>query len=211
MAIDLGYDTDSLAGPPDKRALDKLTARRYALDRAYLDHVRHHHGGIPGKAYFTTPANEVLRVGRFLTLFDSKSDLPPPHRPSWISAGRDVRLDYSAWTLMDQEGNSCRHLFGGFELLPFAALYHGPHHPDEMDLTDGYVDLLCFFYRDDATKEGKKRPRVVRWDAHLAGEEYWRWDEAMRDDDEEPVRYESFTEPIAANFDRFLSMLRDAP
>src|SRR5262245_15110229 len=94
MSIDLGYDADSLAGPPDKRALDWLTARRYALDRAYLAHVHRHHGGIPGKGYFTTPADEVLRVGRFLTLLDSKSALPPPHRPSWITSSRDARLDY---------------------------------------------------------------------------------------------------------------------
>src|SRR5262245_12579569 len=209
MPIDPGYDPGSLAGPPDKRVLDKLSAR-YVLDRDYLAHVQQHHGGIPGKAYFTTPGNEVLRVGRFLTLYDSRSAPPPPHRPSWSASGRDARLDYSAWTLINQEGNSCRHLFGGDELLPFAAL-HGPHHPDEMDLTDGYVDLLCFFYPDGATKTGRKRPRVVRWDANRASEEYWRWEEAMGDDDEAPVRYEDFTEPIAANFDRFLEMLCDAP
>jgi hypothetical protein len=210
MAIDLDYDPDSLAGPPDKRTLDKHTARHYVLDRAYLDHARRYHGGIPGKAYLTAPSNEVLRVGRFLTLFDSKSDLPGPHRPSWIIPGRDARIDYSAWTLVGQEGNSCRHLFGGDELLPFAAL-HGPHHPDEMDLTDGYVDLLCFFYRDDATKKGERRPNVVRWDANLAREEYWRWAPVTGIDDHEPVRYGDFTEPIAVDFDRFLEMLRDAP
>jgi hypothetical protein len=208
VTIDLAYDP---AGPPDKRTLDKITSRRYALDRAYLDHVHRWHGGIPGKGYFTTPAGVVRRIGRFLTLFDTRSALPPPYRPARLpSSGRDARLEYSAITLIDQEGDSCRHLFGGDELLPFAALYD-PHDPDEMYLTDGHVDLVCFYYPDAATKKGKKRPGVVLWDADRAREEYWRWEEEMEADDEAEVRYESFTEPIARNFDRFLKMLRDGP
>jgi hypothetical protein len=60
-------------------------------------------------------------------------------------------------------------LFGSEELLPFAALFWGPHHPDGMSLKDGNVNLLTFLY------EGKRqRPRVVIWLAHKAQPEYWR-------------------------------------
>jgi hypothetical protein len=211
VAIDLLYEPDSLAGPPDTRVLDKLANHRYVLDRGYLEHIGQFHGGIPGKGYFTTPGNRVLRIGRFLTLYDSKSLLVPPPRPSWAVPGRDIRIDYSAYTLIYEEGNSCRNLFAGDELLPFAALYYGPHHPDGMDLTDGQVDLMCFFYSDKAAKKGRKRPRIVRWDSDLAHREYRRWEEEMRADENAPVLYDTFLETIAPNFDSFLKMLRESP
>src|SRR5262249_44527809 len=109
------------------------------------------------------------------------------------------------------EGASCRNLFSGEELLPFAALYYGPHHPDGMDLFDGQCGLVCFFYPDEQTKRGKKRPTIVRWDAHAAQAEYFRWEDAMAENEDEPVRYDDFIEAIARDFDAFLLMLREEP
>jgi hypothetical protein len=211
VEVDLGYDPDGFAGPVDKRALDWLITYRYHLDPAYLAHVRRHHGGIPRKGYFSTPGGATYRLGRFLTLFTDDHQLSPPPRPSWLWPGQDARLDYSAVTLMDQEGASCRNLFAGEELLPFAALYAGPHHPDGMDLADGNCDLVCFFYGDALTKQGKKRPSVVRWDAHAAQNEHFRWEDAFSGNEDEPVRYEDFIEAVATDFDAFLLVLREQP
>src|SRR5262249_4518510 len=58
----------------------------------------------PRKGYFSTPGGATYRVGRFLTLFTRDYQLSPPPRPSWLWAGQDARLDYSAYTLIDQEG-----------------------------------------------------------------------------------------------------------
>jgi hypothetical protein len=100
-------------------------------------------------------------------------------------------------------------LFGGEELLPFAALFWGPHHPDGMSLTAGAVNLLAFLH------EGKRqRPRAVVWLAHKAQQEYWRWEAALKAsgwEQEEPVRYEDFTVPVAPDFDTFLALLRPEP
>ncbi len=200
---DLDYDPASLCGPVDMRVVEYLEKYRHKLDEAYLDHAQRWHGGIPGKQYFTAGDGKPDRVGRFLTLVDGKSKLTPPHRDSWENPERDVRIDWSVLTLIDQEGESCRNLFGGERLLPFVALYYGPHHPDGMSLTDGYVNLLCFDYAP-----GAERPRVVLWLADEAREEYFRWSEAVASNENEPVRYGDFTVPVAEDFEAFLNMLR---
>jgi hypothetical protein len=207
---DLNYDPASLCGPADLRVAQFLEEYRgNKLDASYLRHVQKYHGGIPGKQYFDAEDGKTYRVGRFLTLVDDESALEPPPRPSWEQPKRDVRIDWSVVTLIDQEGPSCCNLFGGEELLPFAALYWGPHHPDGMSLTDGNVNLLGFMYESK-----RRRPRVVVWLAHEAQKEYWRWEAALKAsgwDEEEPVRYEDFTVPVASNFDAFLKLLRPGP
>jgi hypothetical protein len=206
--VDLNYDTSSLCGPVDMRVARFLEEDiGNQLDPSYVAHILKWHGGIPGNQYFDAGDGKTYRVGRFLTLVDKRSELEPPPRPSW-SFPRDARIDWSVLTLIDQEGPSCRHLFAGEELLPFAALYWGPHHPDGMRLTDGDVNLVAFLY------ESEPRPRVVVWLAHEAQKEYWRWENALRAsgwNEEEPVRYQDFTVPVAPSFDAFLTMLRAKP
>jgi hypothetical protein len=88
-------------------------------------------------------------------------------------------------------------------------LYWGPHHPDGILLTDGNVNLLGFLYDPQY-----RRPQVVIWLADEAGKEYWRWEAALKAsgwNEDEPVRYEDFTVPVAPRFDAFLSLLRDKP
>jgi hypothetical protein len=208
--VDLAYDLSSLCGPVDLRVAGFLEKYRgNMLDPSYLRHIQKWHGGIPGKQYFDAADGETYRVGRFLTLVDKKSALEPPARPSWEFPERDVRIDWSVLTLIDQEGPSCRYLFGGEELLPFAALYWGPHHPDGMSLTDGNVDLLGFLYQPE-----RRRPRVVVWLAHEAQQEFRRWEAALEAtgwDEDEPVRYDDFTVPVAVDFDAFLALLRAEP
>jgi hypothetical protein len=205
--IDLNYDPSSLCGPADIRVARFLEVYRgHKLDPAYLRHIEKNHGGIPGKQYFDASDGKTFRLGRFLTMVDKKSDLAPPPRPSWEFPPRDARLDWSVLTLIDQEGPSCRNLFGGERLLPFAALYFGPNHPDGMSLTDGNTNLLCFFYESKA-----RLPRIVVWLAHQAQLEYFRWEAAFGSNEEEEVRYRDFTIPVAENFDAFLVILREAP
>src|SRR5262245_52101892 len=112
--IDLGYDPSSLCGPADLRVARFLEEHRgKKLDAAYLRHVQQFHGGVPGKQYFDAEDGNTYRVGRFLTLVDDESELEPPLRPSWEFPPRDIRIDWSVLTLIDQEGLSCRHLFDG--------------------------------------------------------------------------------------------------
>lgn len=196
---DLAYKPASLCGPVDLRVAHELEEYRgHKLDPAYLRHVQKYHGGIPGKSYFDAEDGHTYRVGRFLTLVDQKSELEPPPRPSWEFPERDSRIDWSMLTLIDQEGPSCRNLFGGEKLLPFAALYWGRQHPDGMSLTEGNVDLLGFLYESE-----QQRPRIVVWLADNAQEEFFRWE---AEDDE--VRYSDFTLAVAPHFDAFLALLR---
>lgn len=183
--VDLIYDPASLCGPVDMRVAGFLEEYRgHKLDSAYLRHMQKFHGGIPGKQYFEAEDRKTYRVGRFLTLVDEKSELAPPHRPSWEFREQDSRIGWSILTLIDQEGPSCRNLFRGEQLLPFAALYWGPHHPDGMSLTDGNLNLLGFLYES-------KQPRVVVWLAQEAQREYFRCEEAGCDE----VRYADSPSP----------------
>ena len=208
--VDLDYDPSSLCGPVDLRVARYLEVfRGNKLDPSYVRHVQHWHGGIPGKQYFDADDGRTYRAGRFLTLVDEESELKPPARASWKFRDRDIRIDRSILTLIDEEGPSCRNLFGGEKLLPFVALYRGSLHPDEMGLTDGHCDLVCFFY-----ESGQTRPPVVIWHADQAQDEYWRWEQALKAsewNEEEWVRYEDFTARVAPHFDAFLEILRSAP
>jgi hypothetical protein len=214
--VDLGCDPSSLCGPADMRVVGFIqdyhnNSRR--LDPAYVQHALRFHGGVPGKQYFTAADGKTYRVGRFLTLLDEDSELEPPVRPSWTNPGRDIRIDWSMLTLIDEEGPTARHLFYGEELLPFAALYCGPHHPDQMGLDDGNVDLLTFCYHGG-------QPRVVVWLADKAAVEFHRWEAALLQAErqaepchveEVPVRVTDFTVPVAPDFESFLRLLRAEP
>jgi hypothetical protein len=193
---DVDYDNSTLCGPADARVIRNLEKfSGHKLDAAYLRHIKKFHGGIPGKQYFDAQNGKTYRVGRFLTLVDEKSKLKPPERLSWEFGDRDIRIDWSMLTLIAQEGPSCRQLF---ELLPFAALYRGKLHPDEMSLTRAHCDLVCFLYESK-----RRRPRVVVWLADKSFTEYDRWETA-----EDEVRYDKFTVPVAPHFEEFLELLR---
>ena len=112
-----------------------------------------------------------------------------------------MRLVRSIRTLVDQEGPSCRYLFDGERLVPFAALYAGECHPDGMSLTQADCDLLCF---DNTTCP----PAVVLWHAHKAQSEYMACESASVDRE---VNYESFVERVADSFIHFTAMLTTAP
>jgi len=177
--IDLNYDPTTFAGPVDPRVIEFLeTYRGHKFDVSYLDHARKYHGGIPGKQYFDAADGKTYRVGRFLTLIDDKSHLRPPFRPSWEFPDRDIRIDWSVLTLIDEEGPACRNLFGGEKLLPFAALYRGGHHPDSMGSqeADCVPDLVCFFYESGAASS-----KIVVWLALRALDEYFRMEEHWRE------------------------------
>lgn len=203
--VDLDYDPQSLCGPVDERVVEFIQSyRKHRFDSAYLEHVRRYHGGVPGKRYFEAADGETYQVGRFLTLVDEESELSPPARPSWTNPGRDIRIDWSVLTLVDEEGATARHLFYGEKVLPFAALYCGPHHPDKMGLDDGNVDLVAFFF-------GVERSAVVVWRSDKAAVEFRRWEEELRHDENAAVQFSDFIVPIAPDFARFLRLLRAEP
>lgn len=203
--VDLNYDTSSLCGPVDMRVvrfIEKYRGNKF--DPSYLKHVQKWHGGIPGQQYFDAQDGKTYRVGRFLTVVDEKTKLQPPARPSWEYRDRDIRIDWSVLTWIDEEG-PCRQVFSGEKLLPFATLYYREHHPDEMGIGEyGIVDLLAFIY------EGKTRPRVVVNLARKSLDELFRLEKA-RSDQEREVRYDEITVSVAPNFDEFLKLLRAKP
>jgi hypothetical protein len=202
--VDLNYDLSSLCGPVDMRVVHFIEKYRgNQFDPSYLTHIQKWHGGIPGKQYFDAEDGKTYRVGRFLTLVDEKTKLEPPARPSWEYRERDIRIDWSVLTRIDEEG-ACRQVFSGEKLLPFANLFYRDIHPDEMGIgEDGVVDLLAFIY------EGKSRPRVVVNLARKSLDENFRLQKVRSEEWE--VRYDDITVPVAANFDDFLKLLRAKP
>ena len=201
MMVDLDYDPTSFVGPVDPKAIRSLEKYHgFKLDPSYLEHVKQFHGGIPGKQYFEAQDEKTYRVGRFLTLLAEDSRLQPPFRESWLSGDRDVRIDWSALTLINIDGPSCMQLFCA--LLPFAALYRGPYHPDDNDLLNAECNLVCF-----RAESKRGRPRVVVWLAKESAKEYLRWEKAGCDE----VRFADFTVPAAEHFEAFLKLLREKP
>src|SRR5690349_19597328 len=111
---DLEYDPTSFAGPVDWRVVRFIEGyRQHKFDQSYLEHIEKFHGGIPGKQYFTARNGATFRIGRFLTLVDEKTDLQPPFRQSWEFRDRDIRIDWSVLTLIDEDGPINRELFAG--------------------------------------------------------------------------------------------------
>jgi hypothetical protein len=178
--------------------------RKHTFDPAYIRHIQQWHGGIPGKQFFDAANGKTYRLGRFLTLVDEESELEPPSRRSWEHPERDIRIDWSVLTLIDEERPACRILHGGERLLPFANLYFGDHHPDEMGLGEGGIDMLAFDF------EAEGRPKVVLFQAGPAQKDFNRWERALAASEYKvnEARYEDFTVAVADDFDAFLPMLR---
>lgn len=139
----LDYDTASLRDQRVVRILEQGYGKR--LDPAYLAFIEHLTSGVPPRQYVAARAT-VHRIGRFLPLVDNYSELEPPFRRSWEFLARDVRIDWGVLTLIEEDGPSAWHLFGGERLLPFVALYRGSRHPDTLSLTGGDTNLLTFAY-----------------------------------------------------------------
>lgn len=196
-------EPDSFAGKSDSRAIRALEKyRKFKFDPTFIADLPRIHGGIPIAQYFVTPNGNESRIGRLLTLFDRKSKLQPPEQPSWEFPGTDERKVRSIRTLIDQEGPSCRYLFSGERVIPFAALYRGDLHPDDNSLTQIDCNLVCFdnLYRPVAT--------VVVWHGYAAQDEYMQWESG--DLDAEP-NYDAFVEPVADSYPDFLNLLAVEP
>ncbi len=192
------------AGPVDPAALADLE-KRHPLDSSYRQLLDRLHGGIPLRQFIK---GHRCRIGRFLTILNSRSKLEGAFQPHFDQSNTDCRVVRSIAAQIDTECATSRGLFYGQRLLPFAALYVGEHHPDEMCLDRAYVDLLCFDYGT-----GSLRPPIVVWHAEDAAEAYedWLGDDCPREeeDPETPaVDYDNFTKRIADDFDEFLKMVQ---
>jgi hypothetical protein len=209
--VTVDCDSATLCGPVDSRVVRVLADRHSkVLDPSYLAFVEQHNGGVPVRQFFTDARGMTHRIGRFLPLFDNRSELPRPFRPSLKFPQRDARIEWGVLTLIEEDSPSAWWLFGGERLVPFAALYRGVKHPDTLSLVEGDVNLLTFVYaQPDA------RPCVAVWLAQQARDEYERWSCVVAGvnpcEHDEPVRYDAFTVPVAADFENFLAGLRERP
>lgn len=181
-------------GAPDSRVVKALN-RIHPLPEDFLNFCSEHHGQIPKNGYVR---GTKLRIGRFLNLIDAKSKLPGPFLPHFEDSSVDERVMRSIAGIIGFESATSRALHYGERLIPFAALYVGKHHPDEMCLDRYYVDFLCFDY-----KKGGIAPSVVLWMSEKANSDFMRFDEG---EIEEPD-YKKFTKPIAKSFSEFLELL----
>jgi len=190
--LDLGYDPMTFVGPLDVRLLREFFRARdmeyphIKPDRSYIAHLSRHHGGIPRKQCFETAKGTRQRLGRFLNYTDQAS-LEPPLRKSW-QGDWDFRLDWSVPYLF---GSGALDTLMDVHFIPFASLYVGPHHPDEM--CD--FDMVCFDYRD----ETRRRPAIVVWYRDKAIETKWH----------KPSQDDAVAEDVAENFDEFLKLLHE--
>jgi len=198
---------ESYAGEVDFRVLSWIEEHKNKLDESFLIFIEKHHGAIPINGIFKSKKGGAYKIGRFLTLVDNTSQIISPTIQSKFN-NRDARIDWSIYTLIDEESTVNRSFINGERLIPFASLYLGTNHPDEMDLSDGNTDLLCFFY-----SYNEKRPKIVVWNGQKALQESLRIEEILENEDltEEEyyqcINYASFTDLVAENFDNFLNKL----
>ncbi len=200
--IELEYEPDSFVGPLNLQKLksieaclvDELPGRFF--DLSYINHISKYHGGIPKKQWFMSAKGTLHRVGRFLN-FATEETLTPPFQDSWLHSDQDIRLDWS-WDYIQGIANISEGC--GVFLRPFAILYSGPHHPDEMQVK--YADLLCFSFKEEGS------PRVVVWYNEQALTEHFRCKAAGLDTTWD-VELSNFTEEVATTFDDFLTLLRE--
>lgn len=185
---------EKAVGSPDPRVVKALN-KKHPLPADFLSFSKKHHGGIPKNG---NVGGTKLRIGRFLNLIDAKSKLPGPFLPHFEDSSVDERVMRSISAIIGFESATSRAMHYGERLIPFAALYVGKHHPDEMCLDRYYVDFLCFDY-----KKGGIAPSVVLWMSEKANSDFIRFDEG---EIEEPD-YKKFTRPIAKSFSEFLELL----
>ena len=194
----------SFAGPIDDKIIRWIEKNKKPIDKSYLTFIEKNHGVIPMNGEFTSEKGDLYKIGRFLTLVDETSELTSPTIQSKFK-DRDARIDWSIYTLIGEESATYRGFIDGERLLPFAALYYGAHHPDEMDLSRANIDLLCFFYSFK-----QEVPTIVVWNGQKALEESFRVEELLEFEDltEEEyycaINYSSFVEPVSESFEAFI-------
>ncbi|WP_298321207.1 hypothetical protein [uncultured Aquimarina sp.] len=204
---DIEIVPESYAGKIDHKVLIWIEENKKPLDKSYLAFIEKHHGSIPVNGEFKSKKNNSYRIGRFFTILNESSQLTLPEIQSEFN-DRDARIDRSIHTLINEESQTLRSFIDGERLIPFASLYFGSNHPDEMDLSKAYVDLLCFFYSSN-----KERPEIVVWNGEKAMEESLRMEEVLEYEDlsEEEyytsINYGSFNELVSEDFDSFLDKL----
>jgi hypothetical protein len=197
--INLKCDPKTCAGPVDDRVVAKIS-QKYPLDPIYFDCLKKCHGGHPQIGTLQL-AEGTYQVAFFLTLLDSKSDLPGQFRPHFELQETDERIMHSVVTIMNSDSSTSRSLFG--KLLPFASTQEG------MCLDRGYVDLFCFDYH-----HGQSQPTVVLWDSHKAMRAYFEWeslpieDQFDENDDYQRVPWDTFLVPVADSFAEFVKKLK---
>ncbi len=195
---DLQCEPNTFVGPVDPNVVEKIE-ERYPVDPDYLECLQTCHGA-ETKIGLVKVGAKHYRVARFLTLFDRKSDLPPPFRPHFDSE-LDERVMESVRFLMDFEHQTSRALFT--DLVPFASTRNG------MCLDRAEVDLFCFDYRGKSAKTP-----VVLWDAYEAKHAYITWDRLPLDESFDTdgnflaVPWDDFVIPVAPSFAGFLEMLQ---
>jgi hypothetical protein len=192
--IEFVNEGKSAVGKPDQRVIKKLE-KLHPLPDSFLSFSENHHGQIPVGGYVKGTKH---RIGRFLSLIDEKSSLPGEFRPHFEDPSIDERVMRSIAAVIGFESATSRALHYGERLLPFAALYAGKNHPDEMCMDRYYVDFLCFDY-----ERKESDPPVVLWISEKANRDFMSFD----DGEIENPNYKKFTIPIAKSFTDLLNIL----
>lgn len=199
---DLQCDPATLAGPVDRRVVERLN-NRHPLDADYLACIENCHGGVPKVCSLQT-AGIRCSIARFLTLVDDESELSEPFQPHFEDSGMDDRVVNSISYLRDYEHATSRALFG---LIPFASTRDGK----KWCLDRASVDLFCFDYRVRHVP-----PRIALWHADAANEARLEWEllppEEQFDGDDNylSVPWNRFVVPLADSFAAFLHKLEPA-
>ena len=190
-------------GPVDFRVI-RILEQRYGKspDLSFLRQVEGGEVSISAGASFLDARGQMHRLGRLLPWIDNHSELRGPFQRSPECPGRDRRIDWGVLTLLEEESPTALSLFCGERLIPFASLYCGNRHPDELRLGDAEANLLVFDYG-----EKLDRPAVVVWLAKEAMESYEQWSGALQVGVRQQVPYRDFIVPVSQTFDEFARRL----
>lgn len=192
-----GDSLQSSCGEPiDYRVVEKLSGR-YPLHENYVGLMSFCHGGEPPNIAIAV-GHRTVRVAKFLTLLDKNSVLCSPMQPHFEHFDTDERVIDSIDFLLNWEHSTSNALFSG--LVPFAATKA----KSCLDRCD--IDLFCLDYR-----KPNQAPEVVLWVAsraleHLVEREKLPIDKQFCGDKPINVDWESFLEPIATSFERFIEL-----
>ncbi|MBX9667350.1 MAG: hypothetical protein K2X93_07010 [Candidatus Obscuribacterales bacterium] len=192
--IEFVDEGNASVGAPDKRVIKQIS-KTQSLPPSFLSFCETNHGKTPKRGKIK---GTKLRIGRFLSLVDDKSKLPGPFRPHFEDSSVDERVMRGISAVIGYESATSRALYYGERLLPFAVLYCGDEHPDEMCIDRYYVDFLCFDFEKKPIE-----PPVVVWHSEKANKEFFKYDEGKI---EEP-NYKKFTTPLAKSFAELLELV----
>jgi hypothetical protein len=189
--IEIEYVANSLVGNFKISRLQEYTEsfancyeyeKEIKFPKAYIDHVKTYHGGIPKQKCFKTESGKIRFIGRFLN-FLREEDIEDEFKPSWRPGSIDIRLDYSIWEHGHNSGKNWERIDN---LIPFAGIDTVGHDCKGMS----EMDLLCFYYNNN---EDSQEPEIVTWSYHKSSENH------------------IVTEFVAKSFDELLEMLFICP